>query len=250
MGLGHTIRTWERLGSTEPLWAILNDKHKKDGAWDTDEFFRTGDEEITSVVAYLDSHGIRPRPDRALDFGCGAGRLTQALARFFKRVTGVDAAPSMVALAQKLNREKPQCRFLLAQTGALSLFPDQSFDFIYSSITLQHMEPRYARRYLKEFFRVLASGGVMAFQLPSERIGKTREQNPFGKMFKRLIPAPLIRQYHRARYGKDAFIEMYGAPRRDVTMLLENLGARVIGVEENRDAGDDWISFRYYALKP
>src|SRR5665213_3636683 len=40
--------------------------------------------------------------------------------------------------------------------GDLSRFADGSIDMIYSWITLQHVRPRYARQYIREFLRVLA----------------------------------------------------------------------------------------------
>ena len=233
MSLRRTIQTWDRLGKTQPLWAILNHKHKKDAAWETDEFFRTGEEEIAHVMEYFDSRGVRIKRSRALDFGCGAGRLSRALAHSFKRVIGVDAAPSMIALAQRLNRGIPACRFLLAPNGSLSLLQSHYFDFIYSSITLQHMEPRYARRYLKEFFRILSPGGTIAFQLPSERIAEVRTRRMLPRIkdaLKRLVPLPLLQRYHQLRHGRDAFIEMYGTPREEVIGLLGRCGGSIIGV--------------------
>lgn len=251
MTLRRTIRAWDILGETEPLWAILNDKNKTEGGWDLDDFFRTGEDEIARALSYLSSRGIILRSGSALDFGCGAGRLTRALGRRFERAVGLDAAPSMIALARNLNREESRCRFLLVQTGDLASLPDNSFDAIYSSITLQHMEPRYARRYIREFFRVLSPEGIMIFQIPSRRAGgAVAGPSRARQIIRSLVPSRLLSWYHRARYGKNAFIEMYGIPRREIAKLLVSCGAEIIGVEENRDAGDDWESFRYYARKP
>jgi SAM-dependent methyltransferase len=50
----------------------------------------------------------------------------------------------------------------------LRLFPDNSFDLVYSNIVLQHMEPRYSESYIGEFIRVLKPGGMTYFQLPAE----------------------------------------------------------------------------------
>ena len=40
---------------------------------------------------------------RGLDFGCGVGRLTQALARRMNRVVGADISPVLIDLARTLN---------------------------------------------------------------------------------------------------------------------------------------------------
>src|SRR5262249_5547329 len=44
---------------------------------------------------------------------------------------------------------------------------DAAFDLVYSNVVLQHMEPEYSARYIHEFTRILAPGGVAVFQLPS-----------------------------------------------------------------------------------
>ena len=44
-----------------------------------------------------------------------------------------------------------------------------AFDFVYSSLVLQHMKPEYSQNYIKEFLRILAPGGLVYFQLPAEQ---------------------------------------------------------------------------------
>lgn len=56
----------------------------------------TGIEEINSIIKYLKGLPVEISYKRALDFGCGAGRLTQALAGYFEEVCGIDIAPSMI----------------------------------------------------------------------------------------------------------------------------------------------------------
>lgn len=249
MSLRDTIRTWDSLGETDPLWAILNDKTRKNHAWDRDEFFKTGEEEIGRIMDDLAGLGIKPAGKAALDFGCGAGRLTRALARFFGNVVGVDAAPSMIALAERYDRNGGACRYILNQSGNLSIFPDDSFDFVYSAITLQHMEPRYAAVYIREFVRIARPGGVIVFQLPSERISRPSAPIGYSHLLARFIPSFILRQYRIRRYGTAAFIAMYGTKKETVVDLLARAGASVRDIRENRDAGDQWISLRYYAVK-
>ena len=250
MALRDTIRAWNYFGKKEPLWAILNDKTKKENAWDPDEFFKTGREEIERIMEDLSALGIAPARGAALDFGCGAGRLTQALTYFFDRVIGVDAAPSMIALARHYDGSPGTCRYILNQTSNLGVLPDNSFDLIYSAITLQHMEPQYAALYIREFVRIARQGGVVVFQLPSERISPpsgARATRPH--ILKHSIPPLFLRVWRHLRYGTQQFIEMYGTKKETVVAILKDAGASVADIRENRDAGDNWISFRYYAVK-
>src|SRR6266566_1796675 len=103
-------RNWDLLGRTDPLWAILFDPTKRGNRWRPEEFFATGRQEVARLLADLDRVGVPVRPGRALDFGCGAGRLTQALAEPFEEVDGVDIAPSLLALAERYNRCGLRCR--------------------------------------------------------------------------------------------------------------------------------------------
>jgi 2-polyprenyl-3-methyl-5-hydroxy-6-metoxy-1,4-benzoquinol methylase len=123
---------WDKFGKVDPLWAILTNPEKRNNKWNVDEFFRTGEAEIDGVIQYINSLQLPRRRQKALDFGCGAGRLTQALCRYFDQCYGVDIAPSMIELAEKYNRYGSKCHYYTNSAQDLSLFEDNSFDFIYS----------------------------------------------------------------------------------------------------------------------
>ena len=167
MNLELLKQNWEAFGAQDPLWAILSDPSRRGGRWELDEFLQTGEDEIAGVVADLVATGIAVPTGRALDFGCGVGRLTQALAARFHRCDGVDIATSMITEARRINRFGDRVRYHVNAEPDLSLFAGQSFDLVLSFIVLQHMEPGYAARYLSEFIRVLKVGGIAVFQLPT-----------------------------------------------------------------------------------
>jgi 2-polyprenyl-3-methyl-5-hydroxy-6-metoxy-1,4-benzoquinol methylase len=73
---------WEDLAGRDALGAILTDASRADGKWDIAEFMATGDAEADTVMSHLARIGQVPDCNgEALDFGCGVGRITQALAR-------------------------------------------------------------------------------------------------------------------------------------------------------------------------
>ena len=76
----------------------------------------------------------------------------------------------MIELANKFNQHGDRCKYYVNNKSDLSLFQSDSFDFIFTWLVLQHIEPRYVKEYLKEFLRIISPGGVIIFQLPSERI--------------------------------------------------------------------------------
>jgi SAM-dependent methyltransferase len=165
---------WERFGTRDPLWAVLTWPGTRYGRWRREDFLASGRSEIdraSSVVgAVAEEIGVPAPANRALDFGCGVGRLTQALAEHFAEVDGVDIADSMLATARSWNAHGPRVRYHLNATGDLALFPAGRFDFVYTAHVLQHIEPRFVRRYVAEFLRVLADDGLLLIQLVTEPV--------------------------------------------------------------------------------
>ncbi len=169
MNISDLKKNWDAFGEQDPLWAILTDPSKRDGKWDPVEFFATGEREIAAVVEYLAAKNIAVGHGRALDFGCGVGRLTQALCQHFDEAYGIDISSSMIERGKQFNRFGERCIYQMNPKDDLSLFQDNFFDFIYSNIVLQHMKPEYSAAYVKEFMRILKPEGVAVFQLPSEQ---------------------------------------------------------------------------------
>ena len=162
MNLEQLRSDWDALAKRDALWAILTDEEKADGGWDVDEFFGTGEIEMATVMGYLSEVGCLPEAEgAALDFGCGVGRLTQAMARRFAASVGVDISEEMIRRAETLN-QYAHCTYLTSVAERMQ-FADESFAFVYSNIVLQHMPRRFAVGYLREFVRVLEPGGVLVF---------------------------------------------------------------------------------------
>ena len=170
MKLDELQKHWDTYAKIDPLWAVLTDSSKKDGKWDIKDFFQTGTAHIESIFLYLESIKVSVGRKKALDFGCGVGRLTQALCNCFDECVGIDIAPQMIELANQFNQHGDRCKYYVNNKSDLSLFQSDSFDFIFTWLVLQHIEPRYVKEYLKEFLRIISPGGVIIFQLPSERI--------------------------------------------------------------------------------
>jgi len=153
---------WDGLAEQDALHAILTDPAKRQGKWGIANFMATGVTEIGTVMNHLAQIGRLPQAEgTALDFGCGVGRLTQALAQRFSACVGIDISPHMIQEANALNRYE-HCQYVASSSPVLP-FDDASFTFIYSNIVLQHMPRRFSVGYLEEFVRVLAPGGILVF---------------------------------------------------------------------------------------
>jgi ubiquinone/menaquinone biosynthesis C-methylase UbiE len=166
MTLKKLQENWDGLAKLNPTWAILTERPD----WDIEEFFHTGEVCISKFINHIKSSGYNINYSKALDFGCGIGRLTQALSKHFSNVIGIDISPTMIDLANKYNKYEKKCLYMVNIDNSLNQFKDNSFDFIISYITLQHMQPKYAIKYILEFLRVLTPGGMLVFQMPSELV--------------------------------------------------------------------------------
>jgi ubiquinone/menaquinone biosynthesis C-methylase UbiE len=176
------------------------------------------------------------RHNSALDFGCGIGRLTQALAPFFKNTHGVDISSSMIEQADKHNQFKNSCFYHVNCEDNLKMFRDNEFDFIYSHIALQHTSSASQISYLKEFARLLAPGGVILIQLIEFR------------SLLRFCPPFVYELYRRLRYLGRTRMDMNGVNRNQVKAVLTSHGLNVLDIqviEQQRW----WLSLRYYATK-
>ncbi len=258
MELNQLQHHWNGLGEEDPLFAVLTQPGKEQNRWQREEFLETGRRNIDSMLNQLTENGVAPKRGRALDFGCAVGRLTQALCDHFDDVDGVDIAPSMLRVAREWNQHGERCRYHLNEENSLKLFKDQSFDFICTMITLQHMRPQFATNYIVEFARVLAPGGALYFQVPDQRVSrlatsgaappiatKPRLLSRFSQKLRKLWTRE-TKPWKASTYR----MEMYCLPETDVVPLLHSLGLNLVAVTANSWAGPHFISKAYLAQRP
>lgn len=236
MNLRDLQKNWDEFGKDDPFWAALTYPEKSGGRWTAEEFLEKGRQEIDRLLADLDAAGLTPPRRTALDFGCGAGRLTQALARHFNHVVGVDIAPSMIARAEAINQAGARCRFVLNERSDLSVFAEERFDLIYSNIVLQHVRSRYICTYLKEFVRLLSPQGVAVFHLPT----RVRWQR-----IKEWAPEAVLRPVRRLSGRRGPVMQMYGLDRAEVERVLGRQGGAVVRADTSLEGGEGYPGYRY-----
>ena len=247
MDLADVRRLYDDWGASDALWAILPFTGKRGNRWNVAEFFQTGVREIDGLLAAIRALDLPLRRGTALDFGCGVGRLSQALAQHFDAVWGVDIAPSMIERAQAYNRYGSRCRYVLNNRDDLTVLGDTTFDLIYSNITLQHLEPRYATSYIAEFLRVAARPGLVVFHQPSEH-RLPPAATGMRRAVKRAMPSALLAAYRTLRRTilREPRWEMHAIPRPEVTRLIEAHGGRLVHVEDEFNPRSGWLDCTYF----
>lgn len=236
MQVERQAQDWNELAQLDPHWAILTSPGKRFGRWDGDEFFATGTVEADAFMRRVDELGLPQQRGRALDFGCGLGRMTRALADHFDECVGVDISDEMIRGARDANAEIGNVSFVVNRADDLSRFDDASFDLVYSMIVLQHVPDQGAiESYVREFCRILRPGGLALFQLPSHipAIFRLQWRRRLYLALRSLgVSAPFL--YRRLRLLP---IAMCSIPESSMFRLVEAQDARTVAVETQRASG-------------
>ena len=243
--LDRVRRTWQRLGKDDPLWAVLSSPDKRGGRWAVDEFFASGHAEIDNQLdIVLPPLGLPTQQRLAVDFGCGAGRLTRALSRHFSCVIGLDVSASMVRTARRLNADVSNIAFRENVDAQLESIADRSVDFLSCCIVLQHIPANLQIGYIAEFFRVLAPGGVAMFQFV---IGS--DDSSRGRVYKRLSNR-WMNPLRRIAWRRWNVFEMHPLSESAVVDLLaKDHGLRLVLASDDLAAGPGWRSRRWHVAR-
>ena len=150
-------------------------------SWTDEAFFATGErtvaEEILTDMTNI-CQGREPKQMKVLEIGCGAGRVTRALANLFGEVHAVDVSGEMADRAKRALEGHPHAHVYQNNGMDLSIVPGENFDFAFSTIVFQHIPSRdVIENYVREVSRLLRPGGLFKFQVQGDTSVKSTEDD-------------------------------------------------------------------------
>jgi cyclopropane fatty-acyl-phospholipid synthase-like methyltransferase len=167
-------RDWDQRAKENARYYVATGKTE----WSDDEFFASGErtvaEQILNDMINI-CQGKDPKQMRVIEIGCGAGRITRALARVFGEVHGVDVSGEMIAQAKQAIATEPNA-FVYRNNGKdLSVLPAGPYDFAFSTIVFQHIPSRdVIYSYVREIHRLLRPGALFKFQVQGDPTVESR----------------------------------------------------------------------------
>ena len=138
-------------------------------SWYKKDYYQKGMKEaLDFAISFLKENEIKEKElkeMRALDLGCGTGRITLALAEYFQFVDGIDISEKMIKIAKKDHSGIKNLKFHIGNGIDLKGFSGNFFDFIFSFLVFQHIPKKsIIINYLKEIHRVLKTGRYVKIQ--------------------------------------------------------------------------------------
>jgi SAM-dependent methyltransferase len=217
------IRTaWQSFGETEPHWSVITHEPylSKNIEKNLDALYASGVAEVDQALAFLSRNHIDlSNARRALDYGCGVGRLTVALARRFPAVLGIDVSEKHIDLARRYaaDHQVKNVDFMRI-TDLEQLNSVTHVDFILSIIVLQHNPPPIIAVVLRKLLNALNPGGCALFQVPTYCRGY---------------------RFSCADYlsGPSPQMEMNAIPQRAIYAIARDCGCDLLEVREDDATG-------------
>lgn len=164
-----TDQDWQKLGEQEAFWAVLTDPRFRSAELDDAAraaFFQLGRHDVHWVLGLLRQHCAAPeRFSRALDFGCGVGRLLIPLSELADRAAGVDIAESMRTLCVRHLQEHQRDNATVHAAISDALRAEGPFDWVNTLIVLQHIPPERGYALIADLVGALAAGGWLSLQI-------------------------------------------------------------------------------------
>lgn len=238
-GLDSTAEDWERLGRIDPYWAVLSEEsYRRERMSDAQltRFLQSGEAYVEHLWHQCREMFGSFAPARALDFGCGVGRVTLPLARRTKSVVAVDIAQSMLDHARALLDKHGVTNVELVKGDDTLARVTGPFDLVHSLIVFQHIPVARGLALAERLIELAGDEGVVVLHVLYD--------SPFRRSWPRQIAARVLRPLRRRR-GRPPEIQMNPYPLNAVFRLLQESGVRTLRVDLTDHAGHLGATFLF-----
>ena len=245
MIFNNTDKQWEQWGKKDPYRGVLTEDKfdiKKLNSETLDDFFDSGSQHIEKVISYIHQHLDRDFvPKKAVDFGCGVGRLIVPLSKLCEEVVGIDVSDSMLYRASKeLQKRKIENCQLIKSDDKLSLLKGK-YDLIHSHIVFQHIPTKRGEQILANLIDRLEDGGIGVIEVPYHS-----RLSFLSRIYRQIaINVPYLYLFKRILKGEDISapppVQMNCYDLNRIFVILQNKGINNIHSSLLLDNNDDNI---------
>ena len=161
-------REWDQRALENHRHYIVNSQTN----WSDEDFCLSGEGTVSHYVL-TDMENIcqarRPADMKVLDFGCGAGRVTRALAQVFGEVHGVDISGEMVRIARNALAGVSNVRIHHSNGEDLDVLGSDFYDFAFAFSVFHHIPSKSAiRDCIAQVGKHLRPGDLFKFEVQGD----------------------------------------------------------------------------------
>lgn len=234
-------KNWEHFGETNPYFAVISQEKFKANNLDEnllDEFFASGEAHVERIWTEIESHFINDfKPARALDFGCGVGRLTLPIAKRAGVATGVDISQKMLEEAERNARRFDLSNLEFIKGDETLSKIKGKYDFIHSFIVFQHIKPKIGERIFERLVESLDENGIGVLHLTYADTQTSASQKKRARLYRDFPVAYKIRNTILRRADEAPF-----------PMYLYDLN-RIIAILQRNDCHRCAARFSYHGIE-
>jgi SAM-dependent methyltransferase len=197
-------------------------------------YYESGLTTVLPILTAARLFGVKLEEDaQVLDFGCGVARQILQLTRAYPNVHAF-ACDVVAENVQHIQRAFPTVKGYVNNFDPPLIYPDNTFDLVYSVSTFSHFSPDDARLWLAELRRVTKPNGLLCLTL-----------NSYGSL-KRIHKNGEHLDYTDDRLKADGWwydVDEAGWLKRRAEATVSSYGAFTIG--ETRPTGNMYFTPEY-----